>query len=62
MWRRNGRQRKTCSEACRKARLARFADPADQEMCAGSWEVVEFRRGGNVSHTLEIALPIAAAA
>jgi hypothetical protein len=42
-------------------RLA-FADPADQELCAGAWRVTEFRRNGTASSVIKIPSPVPAAA
>jgi hypothetical protein len=39
-----------------------FSDPADQEMCAGAWTVVEFRRNGTAASEIPIAMPTKVAA
>jgi hypothetical protein len=39
-----------------------FADPADQELCAGACRITEFQRSGTTSSVVEIPAPVRAAA
>jgi hypothetical protein len=39
-----------------------FSDPAEQELCAGSWLITELRAAGATSTTIEIMPPQRAAA